>query len=56
MRERASNVGSKAIAVLVLLVALWILGSFVIGFITGIVKIIAVLVAIFALFWAVNRL
>ncbi|WP_354702005.1 hypothetical protein DSM112329_02351 [Paraconexibacter sp. AEG42_29] len=56
MRDRASSVGNKAIAVLVLLVALWILGSFVIGFITGIVKILAVLAAIVALFWALNRL
>lgn len=56
MRDRAANLPNKAIAILVLLVAAWIIGSFVIGFIAGVVKILALLAAIVAVFWAVNQL
>jgi hypothetical protein len=56
MRERASGLGNKAIALLVLVVALWFLMKFVIGIITGIATAIAIVVAIGGVFWAVNRL
>lgn len=56
MRERASGLGNKAIALLVLVVAVWFLMKFVIGMITGLATLVAIIVAIAAVIWAVNRL
>jgi uncharacterized membrane protein YccC len=45
----------RALAILVLAIAAWILLKFVIGLITGVATLIVVVVAIFAVFWAVRQ-
>ena len=56
MRERASDVGAKLLALAVLLVAGWILLKVVIGFVTWVATVVIVIGAILAVLWAVNRL
>jgi hypothetical protein len=56
MREKASDLGMKAIALVVLLVAAWILLKFVIGVVTTIAWIVVGIAALFAVIWALGRL
>jgi len=56
MREAASNLGMKALAVAVLLVAAWILFKFVLGFLTAVAWIALVIAAGIAVIWALGKL
>lgn len=56
MKERASDLGMKALALAVLLVAGWILLKFVIGVVTTIAFIVVGVVALIAVVWALGRL
>ena len=56
MREAASNLGTKALALAVLLVAAWILFQFVLGFLTSLAWIALVIAAGIAVIWALGRL
>jgi hypothetical protein len=56
MRETASNLGMKALAVAVLLVAAWILFKFVLGFLTAVAWIALVIGAGIAVIWALGKL
>ena len=56
MREAASDLGMKALAVAVLLVAAWILFKFVLGFLTAVAWIALVIGAGIAVIWALGKL
>jgi hypothetical protein len=56
MRESAANLGSKAIAVLVLVVAAWILFKVVIGIVSAVFWTVLVIAAVIAGLWALNKL
>ena len=56
MREAASNLGMKALAVVVLLVAAWILFKFVLGVLTGLAWIALIIGAVIAVIWALGKL
>jgi hypothetical protein len=56
MRESASNLGTKALAVLILLVAAWVLFKVVIGVVTFVAWIVVAGLAIVAVLWALSRL
>jgi hypothetical protein len=56
MREAASDLGMKALAVAVLLVAAWILFKFVLGVLTGLAWIALIIGAIIAVIWALGKL
>jgi hypothetical protein len=56
MSERASQLGRKALALLVLLVAVWILFKVVLGVVAFLATIIVVVLAIAAIVWAVRVL
>ena len=56
MRESASNLGMKALALAVLLVAAWILFQFVLGFLTSLAWIALVIGAGIAVIWALGKL
>jgi hypothetical protein len=56
MRESAANLGTKAIALAVLLVAAWVLFKVVIGVVAAVAWIAVVVVAVIAVIWALNRL
>jgi hypothetical protein len=51
-----SSLGKRAIALLVLVVAAWILFKVVIGIVTAAATIIVVVLAIFAVIWAIRVL
>ena len=52
----ASNVGRKALAVLVLVAAAYLLFKIVIGFVMGIVWVLIAVVAVVAVIWAMRVL
>jgi hypothetical protein len=54
--ERLSNIGGKLLAGAVLLIAGWILLKVVLGFIAWVATVVIALIAIVAVFWALNRL
>jgi hypothetical protein len=56
MREMASDVGRKLIAVAVLLVAAWLLFKVVIGVVATVAWIVVAVVAVVAVVWAVGVL
>jgi hypothetical protein len=56
MREAASNLGTKALAVAVLLVAAWILFKFVLGFLSALAWIALVIGAGIAVIFALGKL
>ncbi len=56
MSERLSDLGGKLLALVVLLVAGWLLLKFIIGVVTWIATVAVVIVAVFAVLWALNRL
>jgi hypothetical protein len=56
MREAASNLGMKALALAVLLVGAWILFKVVLGVLTGLAWVLLVIGAVIAVIWAVGKL
>jgi hypothetical protein len=54
--EALSNAGRKALAVLVLVVAAYILFKMVLGFVAGLVWIVVAIVAVIAVIWALRVL
>jgi hypothetical protein len=56
MREAAGDLGRKAIALLVLLVAAWILFKVVLGIVAAVAWIVVVVLAIAAIVWAIRVL
>jgi hypothetical protein len=56
VREAAANLGTKALALAVLLVAAWILFKFVLGFLTGLAWIALAIGALIAVLWALGKL
>jgi hypothetical protein len=57
MDERSSpSIGARILAILVLAVAAWFLLKVVIGVIAGIALLVAVVVALFAVAWALRTL
>jgi hypothetical protein len=56
MREAASNLGMKALALAVLLVGAWILFKFVLGFLTALAWVALAIGALIAVIWALGRL
>ena len=56
MRESAANLGTKAIALAVLLVAAWVLFKVVIGVVAAIAWTVVAIIAVVAVLWALNRL
>ena len=51
-----TSLGKRAIALLVLLVAAWILFKVVIGFVTAVATVAVIVLAIFAVIWAIRVL
>ena len=56
MRQLASDIGRKALAVLVLLVAAYILFKLVLGFVAAVVWIAVAVLAVIAVIWALRVL
>jgi hypothetical protein len=56
MREAAANLGTKTLALAVLLVAAWILFKVVLGFLTGLAWVLLVIGAVLAFMWALSKL
>ncbi len=56
MKETASNIGTKAIALVILLIAAWVLFKVVIGVVSAIAWTVVVIIAIVAVIWSLNRL
>jgi hypothetical protein len=56
MSETLSNIGGKALALVVLVVAGWILLKIVIGIATFVFWTVFAVVAVIAVIWALNRL
>jgi hypothetical protein len=56
MRERARDTGRKGLALVVLLLAAWVLFKVVLGVVTTIAWIAVVVIAIFAVIWALRVL
>jgi hypothetical protein len=56
MRESVSNLGAKALAVIILLVAGWILLKVVIGVVTFVFWTVLAVLAVVAVIWALSRL
>jgi len=56
MSESLSNIGGKVLAVVILLVAGWILLKVVIGIVSFVFWTVLVVLALVAVIWALNRL
>ena len=56
MSETLRDIGGKALAIVILLVAGWILLKIVIGVVTAIAWIVIAVLAVIAVIWALNRL
>jgi hypothetical protein len=56
MREAAGDLGRRMLAILVLIVAAWILLKIVIGIVAGLATIIVAVLAIIAVVWALRDL
>ncbi len=54
--SRGASLGRRAVALLVLLVAAWILFKFVIGLVTAVATVIVIVLAICAVIWAIRVL
>ena len=52
----STSLGKRAIALLVLLVAAWILFKVVIGFVTAVATVAVIVLAIIAVIWAIRVL
>jgi len=56
MSETLSNIGGKVLALVILLVAGWILLKLVIGVVTFVAWTVVAVLAVIAVIWALNRL
>ena len=56
MRETAGDLGRRALAILVLVIAAWILLKIVIGIVAGLATIIVAVLAGVAIVWAIRSL
>jgi len=56
MGQLASHIGRKALAVLVLVVAAWVLFKLVLGFVAAVAWIVVAVVAVMAVVWALRVL
>ena len=56
VRQGASDLGRKAIALVVLLIAAYVLFKLVIGFVAAIAWVLVVVVALVAVIWAIRVL
>ena len=56
MREAATNLGTKTLALAVLLVGAWILFKVVLGVLTGLAWVLLVIGALIAVVWALSKL
>jgi hypothetical protein len=56
MRERLSGAATKVLAVLVLIVAAWILFKIVLGFVAAVAWIVVAILAVLAVIWALRVL
>jgi hypothetical protein len=56
MRQHASNAGKKLLALVILLVAAWVLLKIVIGFVVTIAWVVVAVLAVVALVWAIRVL
>ena len=56
MRATAGDLGRRSLAILVLVIAAWILLKIVIGIVAGLATIIVAVLAIFAIIWAIRVL
>ena len=56
MGQLASDIGRKALAVLVLIVAAWVLFKLVLGFVAAVAWIVVAVVAVMAVVWALRVL
>jgi hypothetical protein len=56
MKESVANLGTKAIALGVLLVAAWVLFKVVIGVVAAIAWTVVAVIALVGVVWALNRL
>lgn len=56
MREAAGDLGRRALAILVLVVAAWILFKVVLGVVAAVATVIVVILAIVAIIWAIRVL
>ena len=56
MSDTLSNIGAKALALVILLVAGWILLKIVIGIVTFVFWTVLAVLAVIAVIWALNRL
>jgi hypothetical protein len=56
MSERLSDIGGKLLAGVVLLIAGWLLLKFVLGLLTWLATVVIAILAVVAVFWALNRL
>jgi hypothetical protein len=56
MREAAGDLGRRMLAILVLIVAAWILFKVVIGVVTAVATVIVVVLAVVAVVWAIRVL
>jgi hypothetical protein len=56
MSETLSNLGGKVLALVILLVAGWILLKVVIGIAAFVFWVVIAVLAVFAVIWALNRL
>lgn len=55
MRESARGLGTKALAVLILLVAAWVLFKVVIGVVTAVAWVVVLVMAVVAIGWALTK-
>jgi len=51
-----ASLGRRALALIVLLVAAWILVKVVVGFVAAMLTVVVIVLAIFALIWAIRVL
>jgi hypothetical protein len=56
MREAAGDIGRKALALVVLLIAAWLLLKVVIGVVAAVAWVVIAVVAVVAVLWAMNTL
>jgi hypothetical protein len=56
MREAAGDLGRRMLAILVLVIAAWILLKIVIGIVAGLATIIVAVLAVVAIVWAIRIL
>lgn len=56
MRQAASDAGRKALALIVLLLAAWILFKVILGFVTAAAGVVVIVIAVVAIVWAIRVL